>query len=125
MTVAVPAASCPRHLVAFCTCPPDKARELARELVRRRVCACVNVVDGLHSVYTWKGSVEEDAEALLVIKTRSDRFQALENILRELHPYEVFELVAAAVAYGSKPYLDWLDESLAGLTATASSDTSA
>jgi len=68
-----------RHLIAFCTCPPEKAPKIARELVRRRVCACVNVVPGLRSVYTWKGEVEEDAESLLVIKTRADRFGALDS----------------------------------------------
>lgn len=109
----MPDVSDPRYLVAYCTCPPDEAREIARELVRRRVCACVNVIPGLHSVYTWKGAVEEDAESLLVIKTRSDRFEALEDAVRELHPYEVFELIASAVDRGSAAYLRWLDETLA------------
>ena len=101
-----------RHLIAFCTCPPEKAPEIARELVRRRVCACVNVVPGLRSVYTWKGEVEEDAESLLVIKTRADCFRVLERAVRELHPYEVFELIASRVDRGSADYLRWLDESV-------------
>jgi periplasmic divalent cation tolerance protein len=100
------------HLVAYCTCPPEKADEIARELVRRRVCACVNVVPGLRSVYTWKGAVEEDHESLLVIKTRSDRFGALEAAVREVHPYEVFELIASPVEAGNAAYLRWLDESV-------------
>lgn len=100
------------HLIAFCTSPPEKAQEIARELVRRRVCACVNVVPGLRSVYTWKGDVEEDAESLLVIKTRSDCFGALEGAIRELHPYEVFELIASRIDLGSAAYLQWLDESV-------------
>lgn len=108
----MPDVSDPPYLIAYCTCPPEKAREMARELVRRRVCACVNVIPGLHSIYTWKGAVEEDAESLLVIKTRSDHFEALEDAVRELHPYEVFELIASAVDRGSAAYLSWLDESL-------------
>ena len=100
------------YLVAFCTCPPEKAGEIARELVRRRVCACVNVVPGLRSVYIWKGAVEEDAESLLVIKTRADRFRALERAVAEVHPYEVFELIATQVETGNAAYLSWLDESV-------------
>ena len=103
-----------RHLIALCTCPPDKAAEIARELVRRRVCACVNVVPGLRSVYVWKGKVEEDAESLLVIKTREDRFSELESAVREVHPYEVFELIATQVDRGSENYIRWLDETMVG-----------
>ena len=100
------------HLIAFCTCPPENAPNIARELVRRRVCACVNVVTGLRSVYTWKGEVEEDRESLLVIKTRADCFRALERAVRELHPYEIFELIASRVDRGNAAYLRWLDESV-------------
>ena len=101
------------HLIAYCTCPPDAAVEIARALVRSKACACVNVVPGLRSVYSWKGRVEEDPESLLVIKTRSDRFQALREAIAERHPYDVFELVASRVEAGSPDYLDWIDECLA------------
>ena len=100
------------YLVAFCTCPPKKADEIAHELVRRRVCACVNVVPGLRSAYIWKGAVEEDAESLLVIKTRADRFRDLERAVAAVHPYEVFELIATRVETGNAAYLRWLDESV-------------
>ncbi len=100
------------YLIAYCTCPPDKANEIARRLVRRRVCACVNVIPGLRSVYTWKGDVEEDEEALLVIKTRADCFDTLNDAIREVHPYEVFELVASRIERGNPAYLRWIDETL-------------
>ena len=100
------------YLIAFCTCPPEKAAGIARELVRRKVCACINVVPGLRSVYAWKGSVEEDEESLLVIKTRADRFDSLERAIRDLHPYEVFELVASRLNAGNAAYLRWIDECL-------------
>lgn len=100
------------YCVALCTCPPDKAEQLARELVRRRACACVNVIPGLTSVYEWKGAVEQDSESLLVIKTRADRFTDLETTLAELHPYEVFELIALPVERGNAAYLGWIDSLL-------------
>ena len=98
------------YLIAYCTCPPEKAAEIARELVSRRVCACVNVLPGLLSLYTWKGRVEKDDESLLVIKTRADRFEALEKAVGEVHPYEVFELVASRVELGNEAYLRWIDD---------------
>ncbi len=101
------------YLIAYCTCSPEAAADLARELVRRRVCACVNVVPGLRSFYTWKGNVEDDNESLLVIKTRADRFEALEKAVGDLHPYEVFELVASRVENGNEAYLRWIDDCVA------------
>jgi periplasmic divalent cation tolerance protein len=108
----MPPASDHSYCVALCTCPPEKAEQIAGELVRRRVCACVNVVPGLTSVYEWKGAVEQDTESLLIIKTRADRFADLEAAVAELHPYEVFELVALPLERGNAAYLGWIDSVL-------------
>jgi len=102
------------YCVALCTCPPEKAEEIASELVRRRACACVNVVPGLISVYEWKGEIERDSESLLVIKTRADRFGELEAAVAAVHPYEVFELIALPVERGNAAYLGWIDGVLGG-----------
>lgn len=90
----------------------EDADRIARELVGRRLAACVNVVGGVVSVYRWKGAVERDEERLLVIKTRAERLEELRQALVELHPYEVPELVALPVEAGHAPYLAWLDESV-------------
>ncbi len=108
----MPPAPDPSYCVALCTCPPEKAGQIAGELVRRRVCACVNVIPGLTSVYEWKGEIERDSESLLVIKTRSDRFGELEAAVAAVHPYEVFELIALPVERGNAAYLDWIDSLL-------------
>jgi periplasmic divalent cation tolerance protein len=102
------------HLVALSTVADEKdAERLARVLVERRLAACVNVLPGLVSFYRWEGEVKRDEERLLVIKTRADRFEDLRSALAELHPYEVPELVALPAAAGLRPYLDWLDQSVA------------
>ena len=67
----------------------DDAERVARDLVDRRLAACVNIVPGLTSVYRWKGRVETEGELLLVIKTTRDRFEALREALLSVHPYEV------------------------------------
>jgi periplasmic divalent cation tolerance protein len=95
-------------LVCLVTTPPDQALAIATALVERELVACVNIVAGVQSVYRWKGAVEQDEESLLVIKTTRAALAAVDAALRELHPYETFELVALDVAGGSPDYLDWI-----------------
>jgi len=101
------------RVVAFSTVgKAEDAERIARALVERRLAACVNVVAGLVSLYRWKGAVVREEEVLLVIKTRSERLEALREALVALHPYDVPELVALPVEGGHPPYLAWLDESV-------------
>jgi periplasmic divalent cation tolerance protein len=86
---------------------------MARTLVGERLAACVNVVGPIHSVYRWQGTVDEDEEHLLIIKTRRTRFVALEDRVRALHRYDTPEVIALPVTAGSAPYLDWLGASTA------------
>uniref|UniRef100_A0A8D2PUF6 Protein CutA n=1 Tax=Zosterops lateralis melanops TaxID=1220523 RepID=A0A8D2PUF6_ZOSLA len=98
---------------AFVTCPNQSvATELARALVQQRLAACVNIVPGITSVYTWQGKLEEDSEVLLMIKTRSSRVPELTEYVRSHHPYEVPEVVALPVAQGNPPYLRWVGDSV-------------
>ena len=87
---------------------------LARTLVEERLAACVNVLPVMTSYYRWKGTVEEDREQQLIIKTTPSRLPALEARLRELHPYEIPELLVLPIVGGSSAYLAWLQESVAG-----------
>ena len=73
-----------------------------------RLAACVNSVPGLVSTYRWQGEIERDDEWLLIIKTTTERLDALRARLLELHPYELPELVAVKAADGLAAYLDWV-----------------
>jgi periplasmic divalent cation tolerance protein len=99
----------PRTLVALSTAPASVARALARALVRERLCACVNVVPGVGSVYRWKGRIQEERESLLVMKLAAASLPALRRRLSALHPYELPELVALPVAGGLPVYLAWVE----------------
>ena len=98
-------------LVVLVTCPPEKAQAIAGALVEERVAACVNVVPSLSSVYRWKGAVHNEAEALLLVKTSKDRFEALKQAVLRHHPYELPEVIAIQVDRGHAPYLEWVIES--------------
>jgi periplasmic divalent cation tolerance protein len=88
----------------------ERADSLARRLVEERLAACVNLHPVMESFYRWKGRVEHDAERQLVIKTTRDRLPALEARLRELHSYELPELLVLPVDRGGQAYLNWIVE---------------
>jgi periplasmic divalent cation tolerance protein len=96
-------------LVVLVTAPtPERAAEIARALVEERLAACGNVVPAIRSIYRWEGKVQDDQEALLVLKTTRDRFEALRERVVALHPYQVPEVLALEVEAGSAPYLAWI-----------------
>ncbi len=86
----------------------DEARHIARALVRERLAACCNIVPRVESIYRWEGEVEEETEALCIIKTTRARFGALRDRVIELHGYDVPEVIAFEIAQGSEAYLKWL-----------------
>lgn len=91
----------------------DAALKLARTLVQRRLAACVNVLGGCASVYRWEGEIEEAAEVPVLVKTRASRYAEVEAAIRELHPYELPEVVAVPIVRGLPEYLDWVAEETA------------
>jgi len=96
-------------LLAFTTCPDaESARRIARSLVESGVAACVNVLPPMESVYRWKGNVEEASERLLIMKVSRGNYDGLEQRIRELHPYELPEIVAISIDAGLPEYLAWI-----------------
>ncbi len=96
-------------LVVLVTAPSaEKAAELGRAVVSERLAACASVVPGLRSIYWWEGKVQDEAEALLLLKSTRARFDALRDRVLELHPYQVPEVVALPVEAGSRAYLEWI-----------------
>lgn len=96
-------------LVVLVTAPTaEVAAGLARALVEARLAACGTVVTGLRSIYRWEGQVHDEPEALLVLKTTRDRFEALRDEVLRLHPYDVPEVLALPVEAGAARYLAWV-----------------
>lgn len=99
-------------VVCLVTAPPADAERIATELVERELAACANIVPAVRSVYRWQGAVTADDESLLVIKTTRPAVAKLDRALRDIHPYDTFELVALEIAAGSVAYLEWIDASV-------------
>lgn len=98
--------------IVFCTCPDDATAErIAQALVARRLAACVTR-GPVQSVYRWNEGIEAAAEVQLVIKTTRAAWDALERAIRELHPYELPEILAVEAAAGLAGYLHWIGASV-------------
>ena len=92
-------------------CPQAQAEQLAELLVSTRLAACVNIIPSVTSVYRWRGAVEKDNEALLVIKCAAGDYLQLEQQLREAHPYELPEIITVPEIGGLPEYLQWVLDS--------------
>ena len=100
-----------KHIIVFCTCPDrESGKAIADALVGEKLAACVNILPGIESIYTWKGEICRDAEILLIIKTRAELFPELKDRIISLHSYEVPEIIALPILQGSPEYLKWIDE---------------
>ena len=99
--------------VVFNTCPDkETAVRVANTVVQEKLAACVNIIPGITSIYPWEGNIETGEEVLLFIKTRSALYPELENRLRELHPYELPEIINVSISSGLEAYLGWITDSV-------------
>ena len=106
-------------MVVFVTCESrEDAEEIAEKVVGERLAACVNVLPGVRSCYVWEGKLTWSEEVLLLLKTTRAGFDALKERVRELHRYEVPEIVGLRVESGLEKYLDWVKSGVgtSGLT---------
>lgn len=102
-----------KYLLVFATTGSlEEGERIARALVQERLAACVNIVPAITSIYRWQGEVHTDSEVLLIAKSRAELFESLAACVRELHSYQVPEIIALPIVAGSPAYLSWIDESV-------------
>lgn len=99
-------------LLVFVTVSSQKEGErIGQKLVEKKLAACVNIIPHLYSIYSWKGNVEQDGELLLLIKTMPDRLNALIEKIKNIHSYDVPEILAIPTVQGNSDYINWVYES--------------
>lgn len=89
-----------------------EGQKIAEELVNRGLAACVNVIPGVTSYYKWQGKTEVSDELVMLIKTRASNYEQVQQTIKELHSYEVPEILALPITNGDESYLKWIDECL-------------
>ncbi|MFH1691582.1 MAG: divalent-cation tolerance protein CutA [Candidatus Omnitrophota bacterium] len=98
------------YCVVFVTAPKGKqGPELAQVLLKKRLCACVNIIKSVESFFWWKSKINKAGESLLMIKTKKSLLKQLIKTVREKHSYQVCETIALPIIAGNKPYLDWIE----------------
>lgn len=99
-------------IIVLITVPSKQVgRTIADSLIERKLAACVNIMSPIQSVFMWKGEVNDEEEALLIVKSRSSLFEnELIPAVQAVHPYEVPEIIALPILMGLQSYLDWIEE---------------
>ncbi|MES1211290.1 MAG: divalent-cation tolerance protein CutA [Acidobacteriota bacterium] len=90
----------------------EQANLIAREIVARRQAACVNILPGVRSIYRWKGKICKDGELMLVVKTLEQELDGVSATIRELHSYELPEILSFQVIRGEANFLEWIASSV-------------
>lgn len=102
------------YVMVFITVKSEKEGEkIASALLKEKLAACVNMIDGVKSFFRWKGQISTEDEILLIAKTKDVLFENLKKRVLELHSYEVPEIIATSILAGSEKYLDWIKKETA------------
>jgi len=103
-----------KALIVFVTIPLDKAKIFSRKLLKQKLCACVNIIKAVESLFWWQGKIDTAKEALLIIKTKDSQFLKLKKYIEKIHPYSVCEILACKVDKINHKYLSWLIKESSG-----------
>ncbi len=99
-------------IVLMTTATREEAENITRKLLDQKLIACANIVGPVASLFWWKEKISQEKEFLVLMKTHSDIFDKLATIIKQMHSYEVPEIIAVPIAKGEQTYLKWLDGTL-------------
>lgn len=99
------------YLIVFVTVPSEEVgAKIARILIREKLAACVNINPNIRSIYTWEDKLQDESEALLIIKTKIGLYNELEQVIKKNHPYSVPEIIGFPISCGYRAYLEWISK---------------
>ena len=90
-----------------------EARRIAKNLLEKRLIACANILDPVESHFYWQGKIDKANEVLMLLKSDQKLFTKLSKAIKEIHSYDVPEILAVPILEGFPPYLEWLNTALA------------
>ncbi|ACI19651.1 divalent-cation tolerance protein CutA [Dictyoglomus thermophilum] len=90
----------------------ENAERISNILLDEKLSACINIIPGVKSIYIWQGEKKSDDEVIMLIKTEKNKFPDLVKRIKELHPYELPEIIGIPINYGLPEYLEWVKDSL-------------
>lgn len=96
------------RVILITTPSQEEAEVIARSLVQEGLAACVNLLPTVQSLYTWEGRLETSQECLMIVKGRASTFEQLARRVKEMHSYEVPEIISIVVDQGDTDYLSWI-----------------
>ncbi len=97
------------YILVITTCKEKDEEKIVNELLNKNLVACINSFS-IKSKYIWKGKIESDDEKLLLIKTKKEKYREVERKIKELHSYEIPEIICIEIKEGYKNYLEWINE---------------
>ena len=100
--------------ISTTVCNIGQGEMIAKALLENRLTACVQIVENVTSIYPWKGKIKRERELLLLIKSKSSLFNKIRDLLEEIHPYEIPEIIATPIFDGGVSYFAWLNEQIDG-----------
>ncbi len=89
-----------------------EAKEVSKALLEKKLIACANIIPKIHSLYTWKGEVQEEEEVKVIFKTKSSLFESIEKEILERCSYETPEISSVPLDQVHKPYIEWLNQTV-------------
>jgi len=100
----------PYIVVFITTANAEEAQQISRVLLNQRKAACVNIVSKVSSLFWWQDKLDSEVESLLIVKTKASQLNELVRLVKEIHSYDVPEIIALPIVGGNRDYLEWIDK---------------
>jgi len=98
----------PYNIVIMTAPNKEEAEKIVRILLEERLIACANIIDSVSSFFWWQTKIEEEKEVLVIMKSHESLFKKLSKKVKEIHSYDIPEILALPIVNGSQSYLDWM-----------------